>query len=86
MAKPPKKTSTSGAAPGNPDLDVLRQLVALLDSSSATTIKLGRGEVMTSRPDDVATSVVPLTPRLAGAGVISMASVVAGSGSLFGPR
>lgn len=44
MAKPPKKTPTSGAAPGNPDLEVLRQLVALLDSSSATSIKLARGE------------------------------------------
>jgi acetyl-CoA carboxylase biotin carboxyl carrier protein len=42
MAKKPAKTS---GAPGvGSDLDILRQLVAMLDGSSATSIKLQRGE------------------------------------------
>ncbi len=42
MAKKPAKTPpAAGAAP---DLDILRQLVALLDGSSATSIKLQRGD------------------------------------------
>ena len=45
MAKKPTK-STKAAAPkgGSPDLDVLKQLVELLDSSSASSIKLSRGD------------------------------------------
>ncbi len=38
--KPPKPPS-----PAHGDLDVLRELVALLDASSATSIKLQRGDV-----------------------------------------
>ncbi|HEY2804335.1 MAG TPA: acetyl-CoA carboxylase biotin carboxyl carrier protein [Gemmatimonadales bacterium] len=41
MPKKPQKPEKS--APAN-DLDVLKELVALLESSSATTIKLGRGD------------------------------------------
>jgi len=45
MPKKPSKTTASPAAPAaNADLDVLRELVKLLDSSSATSIKLARGE------------------------------------------
>ena len=43
MAKKPAK-QTSPAAGAAPDLDILRQLVALLDDSSATSIKLQRGD------------------------------------------
>ncbi len=42
MAKKPVKSTPQ--APKN-DLEVLKELVALLDSSSATTIRLGRGDV-----------------------------------------
>jgi acetyl-CoA carboxylase biotin carboxyl carrier protein len=45
MPKKPSKTPASAAPAGNADLDLLRELVKLLDSSSATSIKLGRGEV-----------------------------------------
>ena len=41
----PKKPPKSAAQAPKSDLDVLKELVALLDSSSATTIKLGRGDV-----------------------------------------
>ncbi len=41
----PKKPSKSTAPKAKNDLEVLKELVALLDSSSATTIKLGRGDV-----------------------------------------
>jgi acetyl-CoA carboxylase biotin carboxyl carrier protein len=43
MAKKPAK-QTPKAAGAAPDLDILRQLVALLDDSSATSIKLQRGD------------------------------------------
>ncbi len=43
--KPSKATSPSAAPAVHADLDVLRELVKLLDSSSATSIRLGRGEV-----------------------------------------
>ena len=42
MAKKPAKTS--GAPGAGTDLDILRQLVAMLDGSSATSIKLQRGD------------------------------------------
>lgn len=41
----PKKPSKAPGKPANTDLDILRELVGLLDSSAATTIKLGRGDV-----------------------------------------
>jgi len=41
----PKKPAKSAPQAPKTDLDVLKELVALLDSSSATTIKLGRGDV-----------------------------------------
>src|SRR5207253_2467806 len=45
MPKKPSKPSAPAKAPAsNADLDILRELVKLLDSSSATSIKLGRGE------------------------------------------
>src|SRR3989304_2751087 len=41
----PKKTPKAAAtAPPQSDLDLLKQLVALLDSSSATSLKLQRGD------------------------------------------
>ena len=71
MAKKPTKAAPP-AAPANADLDVLRQLVALLDSSSATSIKLGRGEVSyeVSRVSDIsgmarhASSISPAPPMM----------------------
>jgi len=42
MAKKPAKTS--GAPGAGSDLDILRQLVAMLDGSSVTSIKLQRGD------------------------------------------
>jgi len=46
MAKKPAKTTSPTPAPHGAaaDLDILRQLVALLDESSATEIKLQRGD------------------------------------------
>ena len=45
MPKTPPKKKAEAAPAGNADMTVLRELVALLDSSSATTIKLSREEV-----------------------------------------
>jgi acetyl-CoA carboxylase biotin carboxyl carrier protein len=46
MAKKPSKAAakSSGASTANPDLDILKELVKLLDSSSATEIKFGKGD------------------------------------------
>jgi acetyl-CoA carboxylase biotin carboxyl carrier protein len=47
MAKKPPKTSPKPATTAaSGDLGVLKELVALLDSSSVTSIKLARGEVI----------------------------------------
>jgi acetyl-CoA carboxylase biotin carboxyl carrier protein len=40
-----KKTPKAAAPAGGNDLDVLRELLALLDTSAATSIKLQRGDV-----------------------------------------
>jgi acetyl-CoA carboxylase biotin carboxyl carrier protein len=44
MAKKPTKSTGTAAGSGSPDLDILKELVALLDASSATSIKFGKGD------------------------------------------